>query len=243
MTGIILAAGKSKRMGLTHSKVLLPLDGRPVLSYLIELAKKLALDPILIVVSPQGVDIMQTFQDEKVQFVIQKEAKGTAHAIYSCDNYLQKDDEIFILYGDTPLLSLETLSALKEKFQTEKADVALLTTYLQNPTGYGRIVRDMNNKIIGLIEENEADEKTRAIKEINVGVYICRYQKLREYLEKLTPNPLNGEYYLTTAISNLIKDNGKVTSYQAQDPNCCLGINTPTDWALVQKLFRQRKQI
>jgi bifunctional N-acetylglucosamine-1-phosphate-uridyltransferase/glucosamine-1-phosphate-acetyltransferase GlmU-like protein len=238
MTGIILAAGKSKRMGHTHSKVLLPLNGRPVLSYLIDLAHKAELKPILIVISPLGKDIEQTFHNAGVQFVIQKEQKGTADAIRACDALLNPCDDIFILYGDTPLLALDTILTLKQIFVQEKADVALLTAYLQNPAGYGRIVRDQNGKIISIIEEKDADQQTKKIQEINVGVYVFRYAMLRPVLQKLLPSPVNGEYYLTSALTEIIKHNGKIASVTTDNPDSCFGINTPEDWQKVQQLFK-----
>ncbi|MBS4016044.1 MAG: NTP transferase domain-containing protein [Candidatus Latescibacteria bacterium] len=238
MTGIILAAGKSKRMGLTHSKVLLPLNGRPVLSYLIDLAQKADLKPLLIVISPLGKDIEQTFPNADVQFVIQKEQKGTADAIRACDALLNLSDDIFILYGDTPLLTLDTILALKQIFFQEKADVALLTAYLQNPFGYGRIVRDQNGKIISIIEEKDADEQTKKIQEINVGVYVFRCAMLKPVLQKLLPSPVNGEYYLTSALTEIAKHNGKIVSVTTDNPDSCFGINTPEDWEKVQQLFK-----
>lgn len=237
MTGIILAAGKSKRMGLTHSKVLLPLNGRPVLSYIIELVKKTHLHPILVVISPQGQDIQDTFAREDLQFVIQPEQKGTADAIRACTDALKNSDDIFVLYGDTPLLKSETILALKQVYLKENADVTLLTAYLQTPYGYGRIIRDENRKITAIIEENDANDEIKQIREINVGVYVFRYKTLKPILEKLMPNPLSGEYYLTTALTEIIKQGGKITSVTTQNPSDCLGINTPEDWVKVQQLF------
>lgn len=241
MTGIILAAGKSKRMGLAHSKVLLPLNGEPVLSHIIRLAQKVGLKPILIVISARGQDIEQAFQNTDVHFVIQKEQKGTADAIRACQNRLDPADHIFVLYGDTPLLELHTLTAMKKIYVTQNADVALLTAYLQNPYGYGRIIRDQNGTIISIIEEKDADQQIKAIREINVGVYIFRYAMLKPIIENLLPSPSNGEYYLTSALAEIIRQRGKIVSITTDNPDCCLGINTPADWEKVQQIFNVKK--
>lgn len=238
MTGIILAAGKSKRMGTTYSKVLLPLAGRPVLAWIIDLAQKANLQPIIVVIAPHLSKIKENFANPSLRFVIQKEPKGTADAVLTCVPLLSLDDDIFILYGDVPLLKLSTIKNLIELFYKEKADVALLTAWLDSPKGYGRIVRNNKNEIVSVIEEKDADEEIRKIKEINTGVYAFRYAKLKPVLENLQPNPINGEYYLTKALTEIIRQNGKIVSVTTDTQEESLGINTPEDWERVQKAFK-----
>lgn len=241
MTGIILAAGKSKRMGLPHSKVLLLLNGRPVLAYIIDLARNANLNPIIIVVSPNGQDIQNSFADLDLQFVVQPEQKGTADAVMSCARYLNFNDDILILYGDTPLLQQTTIQQLINTYYQEKADCVLLTTFFQNPFGYGRIVRNEKSEITAIVEEKDADDEIRKIKEINVGLYIFRYAKLQPVLKNLLPSPINGEYYLTTAVTELIKQGGKIKSVTTANSNEMLGINTPEDWEKVQQVFLEKR--
>ncbi|MEO0084484.1 MAG: NTP transferase domain-containing protein [candidate division WOR-3 bacterium] len=241
MTGIILAAGKSKRMGLAHSKVLLPLNGRPLISWVVELAQQANLSPIIVVVSPNSNDIQKVFAGADIQFVVQKEQKGTADAVLSCAEKIAMNDDIFVLYGDTPLLTLSTIKQLIKTFYQETADAVLLTAELEKPSGYGRIVRD-GARIVAIIEDRDADEQIRKIKEINVGVYAFKYSKLYPILKTLKPSPINGEYYLTSAINELINQGGNVKSIVTDNPNEILGVNTPEDWELVKSLFHNQNK-
>jgi bifunctional UDP-N-acetylglucosamine pyrophosphorylase/glucosamine-1-phosphate N-acetyltransferase len=237
MIGIILAAGKSRRMGLGYSKVLLALKGRPVLSYVIELAQKAGLEPIYIVVGPEHDEIVRAFQNYSVRFVVQKEARGTADAVKACKEFLKPQDVILVLYGDTPLLQASTIRKLQEIYCTNTPDCVLLTTFLDNPKNYGRILRDAEGNIKKIIEEVEASEEIKKINEINVGVYIFRYASLAPVLESLTPSPFNGEYYLTSAVNTLISTHHKVLAVSTENSYECLGINTPEDLEVVQKFF------
>jgi bifunctional N-acetylglucosamine-1-phosphate-uridyltransferase/glucosamine-1-phosphate-acetyltransferase GlmU-like protein len=237
MTGIILAAGKSKRMGLPHSKVLLPLNGRPVLAWTIDLARKANLNPIIVVISPSGKEIKEKLSGGGIKFVIQPEAKGTADAVRVCDSLLSSNDDIFILYGDIPLLKSSTVKQLIDTFYREKADVSLLTARLDDPVAYGRIIRNKKNEIIAITEYRDASEKVRKINEINTGVYVFRYSKLKPILKSLQPSPINGEYYLTTALTEIINQGGKITSVMTKTQNESLGINTPEDWKKVCEVF------
>ncbi|MCS7257797.1 MAG: NTP transferase domain-containing protein [candidate division WOR-3 bacterium] len=240
MTGIILAAGQSKRMGLAHSKVLLPINNRPILSYIIELAQNAGLTPILVVIAPHHQDIKETFKDYPVKFVIQPQARGTADAVRSCDSLLTPQDDILVLYGDTPLLRLSTVLHLKELYYKKKPDCVILTTFLDNPYGYGRILRNSTGEILAIIEEKDATDEIKRINEINVGVYAFKYGILKPILERITPNTNTGEYYLTNAVNELIKNQYKVLSVSAEDPHECLGINTPADYEFIKKILESQ---
>lgn len=229
MIGIILAAGKSQRMGLPYSKVLLTLNGKPILSWVIDLAKKAEFNPVIIVVSPSGIAMQKQFSDNNIHFVIQPEAKGTADAIRVCDSLLSTNDDIFVLYGDVPLLKIATVLNLIDIFYKEEADVALLTAIMNDPAAYGRIVRNEHNKIKAIFEYKDANNDIRRIQEINTGVYVFRYAKLKPILEILKPSPINGEYYLTTAVTEIIEKGGKVSSVITDTPDESFGINTPED--------------
>ncbi|MCX7784933.1 MAG: NTP transferase domain-containing protein [candidate division WOR-3 bacterium] len=237
MTGIILAAGKSKRMGLNHSKVLLPLKGRPVLAWIIELAQKASLNPIIVVISPNNLEIKDIFSDYGIQFVIQPEAKGTADAVRVCAPLLSVNDDILVLYGDVPLLKLSTIKELIEVFYREKADATILTAILDNPSSYGRIVRNEQQEIIAIIEHKDAGPEIQKINEINTGVYAFRFAKLKPILDTLPASSKDGEYYLTSALTEIIKQGGKVNSVRTKTPEESFGINTPEEWERVKKLF------
>ncbi|MEO0091285.1 MAG: NTP transferase domain-containing protein [candidate division WOR-3 bacterium] len=240
MTGIILAAGKSKRMGLSHSKVLLPLKGRPVLAWIIELAQKAHLNPIIVVISPNNLEIKDNFIQYGVQFVIQPEAKGTADAVRVCAPLLSDKDDILVLYGDVPLLKLATIKELIDAFYKENADATILTAVLDDPACYGRIVRDDNQKIIAIVEYKDAGPEIKKIKEINTGVYAFRFAKLKPILETLPASPKDGEYYLTSALTEIIKQGGKVNSVRTKTPEESFGINTPEEWERVKNLFNNQ---
>jgi bifunctional UDP-N-acetylglucosamine pyrophosphorylase/glucosamine-1-phosphate N-acetyltransferase len=160
----------------------------------------------------------------------------------SCADKLNLNDDILILYGDTPLLKLATIKQLIDTFHRNNADCVLLTTVFQEPYGYGRIVRNKNNEIVAIIEEKDADDQIRMIKEINVGVYVFRYARLQPVLKNLKPSPINGEYYLTTVLTELIKQGCKIKSVTTNTPDEMLGINTPKDWEKVQQVFLANQQ-
>lgn len=241
MTAIILAAGKSKRMNSFISKVLLPLYGRPMLWYILSTTKRLRPNRILVVVGRNGDEIRNQFKKEKIEFVEQPQPLGTADAVLRCKDYLKNPGEdVVILCGDVPLLSEKTLKNLVETYYKEKADAVLLTAEVENPKGYGRIVRRETGEVDRIVEEKEAAEEIKRIKEINSGIYVFKAKPLLEALKKIRPSEKIGEYYLTDTIAEIIRDRGKVISVITPDPIEIRGVNTPEELAFIKEAMKER---
>lgn len=239
MTGIILAAGKSKRMNLPIPKVLLPLNRQPVLSYILATALACNLR-IIIVVGRQHSLVRKRFSRFPVKFVIQRRINGTARAVLACAPELKANDQVLILSGDTPLLKPKTLKNLIATHRKEKAEATLLTAVLEDPRGYGRIIRNRRNEIIKIVEERDASSKIKKLKEINSGVYIFNWNSLFPILKRLKPSPITREYYLTDAVREIRKRKGRIKGLLIEDPTEILGINTPREFALVSRIMKQR---
>jgi bifunctional UDP-N-acetylglucosamine pyrophosphorylase / glucosamine-1-phosphate N-acetyltransferase len=242
MTGIILAAGKSKRMNSDLPKVLLPLNGKPLLYYVLKATRDAGLKRILVVVGRSHDQVKKTFADSGVEFVLQNNLLGTADAVKTCTRVLAEDEKIMIFCGDTPLLSARTIKKLLEVHQQEQADATVLTTILENPFGYGRIVRDDKNRVLAIVEEKEASDEIKKIKEINSGAFAFNWKRLKPILEELKPSPHTGEYYLTDAIGALKATGAKIAAYIAPDSSEILGINTPEEYDRVAQILAQRKE-
>ena len=242
MTGIILAAGKSKRMNSDLPKVLLPLNGKPLLYYVLKATKDSGLNRILIVVGRSHDQVKKTFADAKVEFVLQDKLLGTADAVKTCASALSEDEEIMVFCGDTPLLTSQTIKKLLEVHQQEQADATVLTTILENPFGYGRIVRDGKNQVIAIVEEREATEEIKKIREINSGAFVFNWKRLKSVLQELKPSPHTGEYYLPDAIAALKVTGAKISAYIAPDSLEILGVNTPEEFDEVSKILTQRNE-
>jgi len=241
MIAVILAAGKSKRMNSSVSKVLLPLHGRPMLWYILSTAKRLRPDRILIVVGKNGDKIRDHFGKEGVEFVEQPQPLGTADAVLRCKDYLNNPEEdVVVLCGDVPLLSEKTLRNLVETYYKEKADVALLTAEVENPKGYGRIVRRKTGEVDRIVEEREATEEIRRIREINSGVYVFKAKSLLRTLKRIRPSKRTGEYYLTDVIAEIIREQGRAISVITPDSIEIKGVNTPEDFAFVKEVMKER---
>lgn len=242
MTGIILAAGKSKRINAKIPKVLLPLRGKPLLSYVLATARDAGLPRIIIVVGRSHIKVKKAFAQAKVEFVLQPKRLGTADAVKTCKNLLTANEEIVVFCGDVPLLRAQTVKRMMALHRKEKADATLLTAILANPTGYGRIVRDENNQIKAIVEERDATAEIKKIQEINVGTYIFRWQRLAPILEKLKPSPVTGEYYLTDAVAALNTEKAKVVAYTTLDTSEALGVNTPQELNLIEEILGSKSE-
>lgn len=242
MTGIILAAGKSKRMNSDLPKVLLPLNGKPLLYYVLKATKDSGLNRILVVVGRSHDAVKKTFADNEVEFVLQNKLLGTADAVRTCAKLLPEDEEIMVFCGDTPLLTAQTIKKLFEVHRQEQADATVLTTILENPSGYGRIVRDGKNQVMAIVEEREASDEIKKIKEINSGAFAFSWNRLKPILSELKPSPRTGEYYLTDAIAALKANGAKIMVYIAPDSLEILGINTPEEFDRVAEILAQRNE-
>lgn len=237
MLSIILAAGKGTRMKSNTPKVLHKVNGKPMLKKVIEVCKPFG--EILLILGDKKEEILKSFSE--YNYVYQEEQLGTAHAIIKAKENIEKSSEdILITYGDGPLLSENTISKMKQKFINDDLDCLVLSCILDNPTGYGRIIKK-DGKVVDIIEEKEANAEEKIIKEINIGVYIFKNEALLSILDKFDNNNLKGEYYLTDAVKHLNNSGHKVDSFRLSDVNEMLGINSKKELAVASNILRNRK--
>jgi len=241
---VILAAGQGKRMkNPAMAKVMYPINGKPMVEYVADLARTLQAQRILIVVGWQKdavIDHLKT-TNSKIEYACQDEQLGTGHAVQQTRSILNGfDGDILVLSGDVPLLTEKTLKALLGYHRTSGAVATILTAELDDPTGYGRIVRNKDESVKKIVEHKDATAKELAIKEINSGIYVFDHEKLFEALEHLTPENAQGEYYLTDVFEYFWKREGKVSAVKALDSREVMGINDVEQLEFARSVMESR---
>ena len=236
---IILAAGKGTRMYSSKPKVLHTLGGKVLLQHVLDTAKALSATAINVVYGHGGDQVKRLLAEESVNWCEQAEQLGTGHAVQQAIEYISDDSDVLILYGDVPLLSTSTLDHLLTAKQYHK--IALLTANLEDPSGYGRIVRDSANVMQKIVEEKDADEPIKLISEINSGVMAVSGRELKNWLSKLDNNNAQNEYYLTDLIELAVNEGETVASYIVADDKEIEGINNKIQLADLERVFQQRQ--
>jgi bifunctional UDP-N-acetylglucosamine pyrophosphorylase/glucosamine-1-phosphate N-acetyltransferase len=231
---IILAAGKGVRMKSKLPKVLHPVCGKPMLLWVIDTVHDLS-EHVCVVLGHSAEQIRQVLPPH-VEVRIQKEQLGTAHAVMSAQDFIDPNDDVMVLYGDMPLVKKETLMKVVDQHKNDENYVTIISTTMADPTGYGRIVRDPVGRFLKIVEETEASDQEKMIKEINTGIYVFKGRALLETLPKIKPDNAKGEYYLTDTVCLL----EKVGIHRVDDSNQFLGVNDRVQLALAQKL-KQRE--
>lgn len=226
---IILAAGKGTRMKCkekVYSKVAFPILNEPIVSYVLRAVKKVKPNKIITIVG-FGAEITTKLVKKDSEIVYQREQKGTGHAVMQAKKYItNKDDEYtIVLCGDAPLIRSETIKKLVNFHIKNKNAQTILSAKLDNPFGYGRIVRDKSGRLVKIVEQTDADPKEKLINEVNSGVVIFTNKYLLKSLSKLTNDNKKKEYYLTQLISIFMKDKLKVDAMVMDDPHEMDGIN------------------
>lgn len=243
VTIIILAAGLGTRMKSKKAKVLHEAGGKPLVEHVVDTALALTHpERVFVVVGRQAEEVQKALHAKGVGFILQTEQRGTGHALRVCRERVEPlDGLVVVLYGDCPLLSRETLSELIERQKDSKAAGTVITTVLQNPTGYGRVLRDESGNVRAIVEEKAATTEQRAVDEINSGIYCFRSDALWKHLDKIQTNNPAGEYYLTDIVELFRHSGYAVQPFQLRDADEVLGINTRVELAYVDNLVRERK--
>ncbi len=241
---IILAAGISSRMKTDTPKVLHEVCGRPMLSYVLDACRAVGVSKIYVVVGFGAEQVKEKFADAKdVVWVRQAEQKGTAHAVLCCKEHLNGfDGETLILCGDGPLIRAETLRTVIETHKAEQSSLTLATAVLDDPFGYGRIYRDADGKLVGIVEHNDCTEEQLKIKEVNPSYYLFNNKILFEALEQVKPDNAKGEYYVTDALGIVIAAGHKVAAVAAVRPEEAMGVNTKEQLAEMDRIMRERQE-
>ncbi len=234
---IILAAGKGTRMYSSLPKVLHSLAGKPLVQHVIDSARKLDAKDITLVYGHGAELVKNTITDPQLNWCEQSEQLGTGHAVQQAEQFIDDKANVLILYGDVPLLSVATLEKLIAAKQNQA--LALLTAILDNPMGYGRIVRDSNNSIQRIVEEKDATDEIRTIREINSGVMVVDGNRLKSWLHKIDNNNAHGEYYLTDLIELAVQEGETVNSYIVEDSKQIEGINNKLQLAELEREYQR----
>lgn len=238
---VILGAGKSTRMHSSFSKVLHKIYGKSMLEYVLDDLRSIGINKGIIIINNQSGINKKIHLPKGFRFVFQKQLLGTGHALKQAQKALGDfNGDILVLYGDTPLLTTETLHKLVDKHAASCASCTLLTATMKNPFGYGRIVRDDKNDIIKIVEESSASLYEKMIEEINAGVYCFSAKEVFKALLYLKPKGPKREYYLTDVVEFLTQHRAKIESIHTEDVNEAIGVNSRLDLARAQGLAKNR---
>jgi len=230
-------------MGTPVPKVLLPLDGRPLLGHVLDSARAAGISRMIVVVGTQKEQVMAAFDQAGVEFVVQGGQRGTADAVLACRDRLTDDEECVVLCGDAPLIRPETIQRLVRARQASGAAVVVFTARLADPFGYGRVVRASGDSIDRIVEQRDASPDILAINEVNSGAYSFRWGDVLPALERIRPSAVSGEYYLTDLVREVRAEGGQAVAVLAADPDEMLGANTPDELAALERgLVARREQ-
>lgn len=236
---VILAAGQGTRMRSALPKVLHPLGARPLLQHVLDTARALQPDRIHVVYGHGGEGVRDAFEGQDVLWWHQSERLGTAHALGQALPHIPAGSEVLVLYGDVPLIRPQTLRALTGAL-AGGADLALLTVDLDEPSGYGRIVRDSAGSICRIVEHREASERERQICEVNTGVLAARAADLGLWLGQIGNENTQGEFYLTDCIALATAAGRSVSAVRCEDPMEVTGINDHIQLAAAERAYQAR---
>jgi bifunctional UDP-N-acetylglucosamine pyrophosphorylase/glucosamine-1-phosphate N-acetyltransferase len=240
---LILAAGLGTRMKSARAKVLHELGGLPLITYVCRTAQSLGPEKIYVVVGHQASEVERAVQTEvgdRSAFVTQSEQRGTGDAVMAAQSQLENRDSIvLVLSGDVPLVRQATLEDFISQHRTSKAACSILSVRLENPTGYGRIVRDESDCFLRIVEQKDATPEEQTVKEINSGIYCFDTRKLFAALKRVEPSNQQGEYYLTDVPQILLASGAKVNVQLHGNAREVSGINTRAELAEFENLMRR----
>jgi len=238
---VVLAAGKGARFKSAESKVLHRICGRPMIAYLLDRLPELNIEKTFIVVDSASGDIREALERYDPEFIVQEKQLGTGHAIIcTLDTIRKLEGSLLVLYGDTPFVKTGHLEALLEACEEGGCDEALLTTELDDPTGYGRIIKDPSGSPADIIEEREASSRQREIREINAGFACFRIPALVSHIENLSNDNRSGEYYLTDMVKILRAAGRTVQTVPVPAGDEIFGINDRLQLAAAEKQLQRR---
>ncbi|MBL8910725.1 MAG: bifunctional UDP-N-acetylglucosamine diphosphorylase/glucosamine-1-phosphate N-acetyltransferase GlmU [Archangium sp.] len=243
LAAVVLCAGKGTRMNSDRAKVLHPILGRPLAWYPITSAFELGAQQVVAVVGHQGDEVKKqlaaNFPGQALQYAVQAQQRGTGDAVAAARGALTGfNGAVLILYGDVPLLTVDTLKRLVAAYNPAKGALAMISCRLSDPTGYGRVLRGADRKVVGIVEQKDATHEQKLIDEVNAGIYVVESKFLWGALEKLTPQNAQGELYLTDIVAQAAKA-GEVAVVEAP-PAETAGVNDRAELADRAEVIRAR---
>lgn len=242
LSALVLAAGKGTRMKSDLVKILHPLAGQPMICWPISAARQAGASRMILVVGHQADKLKEFFaRDKDIVFAIQSEQLGTGHAVACADQLLQGlSGSILILCGDVPLIQPETLRELLKSHEENRATITVLTTNLENPHGYGRVVKHDGIKVLQIVEEKDASPEEKRITEINSGIYCVKAEFLLDAVRNLDNNNAQGEFYLTDIIKTAVQKGKLCFSHVVSDSEEVMGVNDRSQLATAAAVMRRR---
>ncbi|OGQ55225.1 MAG: UDP-N-acetylglucosamine diphosphorylase/glucosamine-1-phosphate N-acetyltransferase, partial [Deltaproteobacteria bacterium RIFCSPLOWO2_02_56_12] len=236
-----LAAGEGKRMKSGRPKVVHSLSGKPLLAYVLETARRLKPKKLAVVVGHGAEEVKKECGDSAITWVHQEKQLGTGHAVGCTGKIFEGfSGEVLILSGDVPLISKESLLGLLRCHREQNAVLTFVSASLAEPAGYGRVLRDDKGSLLGIVEERDASEKEKQIREINAGIYAASARFLFDALKGLSNRNQQGEYYLPDVVGVALKNGQTVGTVHAEDPREILGINTREELAFMERTLQER---
>ncbi|MBI5416340.1 bifunctional UDP-N-acetylglucosamine diphosphorylase/glucosamine-1-phosphate N-acetyltransferase GlmU [Candidatus Poribacteria bacterium] len=241
VSAIVLAAGAGTRMKSDLPKVLHPICGKPMVHYILKTIQSLKLEKKILIVGNQEELVKKSLENEKkILFVSQKTQSGTGHAVKQAKNEFDNyKGDVLVLCADTPLLKKDTLEKLIKLHHRMDADATMLTCIMNNPFGYGRIIRNKQNQVIKIVEEKDSSKEEKSVKEINTGIYCFNAKKLFDALQYLKPNNKQKELYLTDVIEAFFKKNYKIETILDENKSEVMGINNRVELAQAADITRK----
>jgi len=237
---IVLAGGMGKRMKSKLYKVLHPVCGKPMVGHVAQVVKEAGSERTVVVVG-HGAEKVKAYLGDGVEYALQEQQLGTGHAVLQAKELLSNEEGItLVVYGDTPLIRTETIEAMLKLHQSGQSSITMLTALMDNPTGYGRVIRDQDGNVLRNVEQKDCSPEEAAVKEINVGAYCFDNKKLFWALSQLKNDNAQGEYYLTDVISILQDSGATVQAYCTDDVNEAIGVNDRAALSEAERYMRQR---
>jgi UDP-N-acetylglucosamine diphosphorylase/glucosamine-1-phosphate N-acetyltransferase len=238
-TALLLAAGMGKRMNSDLPKVLHVALGTPLIGHVLARLAPLHPDRVVVVVGHREELVRQALRDRAIRFVTQAPQLGTGHAVQvAWDEAAPGAPHVLVLAGDMPLVRTESLRRLLARQAAEGNAVTVLSAELEDPTGYGRVLRDAAGAFVKIVEEKDATPAERAVREVNSGIYVFEKEPLREALGQLRADNAQKEYYLTDTLAILSRAGRRVGIERAADPRECFGVNTPDQLRMVEETLQ-----
>lgn len=238
---VILAAGKGTRMRSVLPKVLHPLAGIPLLQHVVETASQLQPNAIQVVYGYGGEQVPRQLSELELSWVLQTEQLGTGHAVGQAlaEMEMEMEGTVLVLYGDVPLIKTKTLTTLLEQSRT--SGFSLLTVTLQNPAGYGRIIRDGKGRVARIVEQKDATAEELEVNEVNTGILAVTTQQLRAWVDALESDNAQGEFYLTDIVEMAVREGVEVVTVSASTREEVQGVNDRLQLAQLERLYQQQQ--
>lgn len=241
LTAIILAAGKGTRMKSNKAKVLHEVFFRPMIHHVMDAVNETAVNETVVIVGHQHDWVLDSLREYTFTGVVQKEQLGTGHAALCAEEACAGTDTVLILCGDTPLIRSETLDAMISQHHSSGSMLTLMTTNLDNPFGYGRILSDNEGKVTAIVEEKDADDSQRQIKEINAGIYLADRSFLFQALKKVGTDNSQGEVYVTDIVAIANRDGHRPAKFRHDNAIDVLGVNSRVELAAAHREIQRRR--